>query len=140
MEYIPTPEELAQARPDVRNPEFVEAGGFKAVFRATVGQAIEAVKVIYIPPAAQEDNSRDEIAHRVRREIEALRLCRSNRLVKLSSLELQAFSFNQRDYLIYSEEFLEGETLKARIALGHRPDQAEVILLARCLMEAIGEV
>jgi len=110
------------------------------VFRAAVGQATEAVKVIYIPPAAQEDSSRDEIGHRVKREIEALRLCRSNRLVKLGSLQLETFSFNQRDYLIYSEEFLEGETLKARITRGHRPNQAEVMLLARCLMEALREI
>ncbi len=140
MEHIPTPEQLVQARPEARNLQFVATGGFKAVFKATLGQKVEAVKVVYIPPVAREDSSRDEIAGRVKREIEALRLCKSNRLVKLGNLELQAFSINQRDYLIYSEEFLEGETLKARIARGHRPDSAEVRLLARCLMQGLSEL
>jgi len=36
--------------------EFVAAGGFKAVFRAAVAGQVEAVKVVYIPPAAEVDS------------------------------------------------------------------------------------
>jgi eukaryotic-like serine/threonine-protein kinase len=140
MEHIPTPEKLAQARPDISDAEFIEAGGFKAVFRGTVNGRVEAIKVVYVPPAAQEEGSRDEITRRVKREIEALRLCKTNRLVKLGSIELQGFSIEARDYLIYSEEFLKGETLKARMARGHRPDTPEIISLAHCLMEALREI
>src|SRR5439155_21288214 len=100
MEHIPTVQELAGARPDLTDIESVNSGSFKAVFKVAVGQGFEAVKVIYIPPAAEEDSTREEIAARVRREIEALRLCKSDRLVKLGSLQLEPLSISQRDYLI----------------------------------------
>src|SRR5579859_308879 len=126
MEHVPTAAEIQAARPDLRDLEFVEAGGFKAVFKGRIGQQVEAIKVAYVPPAATEDSSREEIAHRVKREIEALRSCSGNRLVKLGSIELQTLSIAGRDYLLYSEEFLAGETLKSRIARGHRPTPDEV--------------
>jgi serine/threonine protein kinase len=140
MEHVPTAEEVAEVRPDMEDLEFVAAGGFKAVFKAKVGEKVEAVKIAYIPSAAMEDSSREEIALRVKREIDALKLCRTNRLVKLGSIELQGLSIRGRDYVIYSEEFLEGETLKDKIARGHRPDSEELNLLARCLMEALREL
>jgi serine/threonine-protein kinase len=140
MEYVPNIEDLGRARPDLRGLEFVAAGGFKAVFKASVGDRSEAVKVIYIPPEAEEDSSREEIVARVKREIDALRLCRTKCLVSLGSLELQAVAIGGRDYLIYSEEFLAGTSLKSRIEGGHRPDTAEVLVLARCLLKALREI
>jgi hypothetical protein len=67
MENVPTAKEVAQVRPDVQDLEFVAAGGFKAVFRGKVVGKVEAIKIAYIPPAATEDSSREEIALRVKR-------------------------------------------------------------------------
>src|SRR5438105_1979949 len=106
MEHVPTIEDVSKARPDLRRLQFVAAGGFKAVFKATLGQRIEAVKLIYVPPEATQDSSRLEIVARVKREIEVLSLCSTNRLVKLGGLKLETLAINDRDYLIYSEEFL----------------------------------
>ena len=92
MEYVPSIEDLGRARPDLRGLAFVAAGGFKAVFKASVGGRSEAVKVIYIPPEAEEDSSREEVVARVKREIDALRLCRTKCLVSLGSLETASSS------------------------------------------------
>jgi serine/threonine protein kinase len=137
MEHIPSVDELQRARPELGQVEFVAAGGFKAVFRATLAGRAEAVKVVYVPPEAEEGSSREEIVARVKREIDALRLCQTDRLVKLGSIELQAISIGEHDYLLYSEEFLPGDSLRDRIARGQRPNLPELLTLARCLTEAI---
>lgn len=137
MDYIPSAEDLQRTRSELEAVEFAAAGGFKAVFRAVVAGRIEAVKVVYIPPEAEEDSSRDEIVARVKREIDALRLCQTDRLVKLGSIELQGIAIGGHDYLLYSEEFLPGESLRDRLARGDRPDLAELLTLMQCLAEAI---
>jgi len=140
MDHIPSDTDLQAARPDLSRIEFVASGGFKAVFKATVRGQIEAVKVAYVPPEAEEDTSREEIVARVKREIDALRMCHTNRLVSLGSIDLQMISIGGRDYLLYSEEFLSGETLRNRIRNGYRPDLQELLLLSRCLTEALNAI
>jgi serine/threonine-protein kinase len=140
MDHIPTIEELKQVRPDFQSIEFVDTGGFKAVYKVQLGIHLEAIKVVYIPPEAEENDTREEIVARVKREIDALKLCRTNRLVSLGSLELQLISISGRDYLIYSEEFLPGESLRARIRARHQPNYDELRSLTQCLMEALQAV
>jgi serine/threonine protein kinase len=140
MEHIPSVDDLQRARPDLGQVEFVASGGFKAVFKATLRGRVEAVKIAYVPPEAEEDTSREEIVARVKREIDALRMCRTNRLVSLGSIDLQMITIGGRDYLIYSEEFLTGETLRVRIRNGYRPNFEELVLLTRCLIEALDAI
>ena len=140
MEHIPSVDDLQRARPDLGQVEFVASGGFKAVFKATLRGRVEAVKIAYVPPDAEEDTSREEIVARVKREIDTLRMCRTNRLVSLGSIDLQMITIGGRDYLLYSEEFLTGETLRVRIRNGHRPDFEELVLLTRCLIEALDAI
>src|SRR6266446_10789487 len=89
MEHVPTIEDLQLARNDLRAIELVDVGGFKAVFKAMLADHTEAVKVVYIPPEAEEETSRSEIVARVKREIEVLRVCKTNKLVKLGSIEME---------------------------------------------------
>jgi eukaryotic-like serine/threonine-protein kinase len=135
MEHKPETEQLREVRPELANLEFLGEGGFKAVYRAEVRGRVEAVKVVYIPPEAEENGSREEIIARVRREIDALGRCRTNRLVALGSLALAAASIGGHDYLIYSEELLPGESLRQRMQV--RPGYQELHLLMTCLMEAL---
>ncbi len=137
MDHIPNVDELQSVRPDLTQVEFVASGGFKAVFKAKLREQVEAVKVVYIPPEAEEETSREEIVARVKREIDALKLCCTNRLVSLGSIGLQMIKIGGRDYLIYSEEFLTGETLRFRIRNGERPNIEELVCLTRCLTEAL---
>ena len=137
MENIPRTDELRGAVTVLDQIEFIKAGGFKAVYKAEIGGRLEAVKVIYIPSELDESEPREEIIARVKREINALSLCPTNRLVKLGSIELELITVGQHDYLVYSEEFLEGESLSEKIMSGFRPDITESITLTRCLMEAL---
>jgi hypothetical protein len=82
MDNIPGIDALQAARPDLGRVEYIDAGGFKAVFRATLAGRVEAVKLVYVPPEAEEDSSREEVVARVKREIDALRQCATDRLVK----------------------------------------------------------
>lgn len=137
MEHIPSAEDVQKARRDLAQVEFVASGGFKAVFKATLGGQVEAIKLAYIPPEAEEDTSREEIVARVKREIGALRMCRTSRLVSLGSIDLQMIAISGRDYLIYSEEFLPGETLRVRIRSRYQPGFDELRCLTRCLAEGL---
>src|ERR1043166_3535901 len=140
MEHVPTADDVQGAREDLDDIEFVDAGGFKAVFKATVVNRTEAVKLVYIPPESEEETSRDEIVARVKREGEVLRLCKTNKLVKLGSIAMGAVSIGGHDYLIYSEEFLPGESLKDHIRARYRPNLDELFTLGLCLAEALQDL
>lgn len=140
MEHIPSAGDLQGVLSDLGQVEYIASGGFKAVFKATLRGKLEALKIAYIPPEAEEDTSREEIVARVKREIDALRMCHTNRLVSLGSIELQMITIGGRDYLIYSEEFLTGETLRVRIRNGYQPKCEELALLTRCLIEALDAI
>jgi serine/threonine protein kinase len=140
MEHIPNIDDLRAARADLSAVELVATGGYKAVFKATVRGWTEAVKLVYIPPEAEEEMSRDEVVARVKREIDVLRLCKSNKLVKLGSINMEPVSIGGHDYLIYSEEFLAGESLKQQIQVRYRPAFEELRTLALCLVEALEEL
>src|SRR5271169_4959964 len=135
MEHKPDIDQLRQARPGLVGLEFLREGGFKAVYKAEIQGRLEAVKVIYIPPEAEGDGTRKEINARVKREIDALGQCRTNRLVTLGSLALEPISVGGHDYLIYSEELLPGESLRQRLRT--RPDYRGLWVLTQCLMEAL---
>jgi len=140
MENIPSVDDIKSAKPDIGNIDHVDTGGFKAVYKATVRGRIEALKVVYLPPQIEEDGMRDEIVARVKREIEALKRCDSECLVQLGTMELELMRIGSHDYLVYSEEFIEGESLRDQIQQGYRPNLAELIVLTRCLMKALSAI
>jgi len=135
MEHKPDIDELRRLRPELAGLEFLREGGFKAVYKAEIRGRPEAVKVVYIPPEAEENGTRDEIIARVKREIDALGQCRTNHLVTLGSMALEPISVSGHDYLIYSEELLPGESLRQRIRA--RPNYQGLRVLMKCLMEAL---
>jgi serine/threonine protein kinase len=135
MEHKPDIDQLRQARPELVGLQFLREGGFKAVYKSEIRGRLEAVKVVYLPPEAEEDGTREEIIARVKREIDALGQCRTNRLVTLGSLAMELISVGGYDYLIYSEELLPGESLRQRLRT--RPEFPELRVLTQCLMEAL---
>jgi serine/threonine protein kinase len=137
MEHPPAIDDLRRLRPEFADLEFVAQGGFKAVYKASLNGRMEAVKVVYVPPEAEEDSGREEILARVRREIEALRLCPTPSMVRIGSIPLQLIRIGGGDYLLYSEELLPGESLRQRIKAGHRPVLAELRGLFKSMMEAL---
>lgn len=137
MQYIPDEEALVSAIPEVTAAKYKASGGFKAVYEARVGNQREALKVIWVPNEEDHADLRTELAARVAREIEALRYLECPYIVKLGSLIAREVAINSHDYVVYSEEFIEGVTLAERLRSGHRPGGDECITLFSCLLDVI---
>ena len=140
MQNKPEATALAQAIPEAKNVEFLAEGGFKAVYKAEISGSKEALKTIFLPEEVDQPEARAEIGARVTREIEALRMLTSPYVVKLGSLSPRARQLSGHEYLVYSEEFLEGSTVLDRLQSGHRPDFRECRALFRCLLKVIAEL
>lgn len=125
----------------------INAGGFKRVYEATLsdGSGREALKVVEIPDGAASDDHakyREECIHRVKREVRVLEYCQSPYLVKVADLEFSSQKVAGVDYVIYAEEFLEGQNLW-ELLRGQRavkPSETEIKQLVVCLLEAIREL
>jgi eukaryotic-like serine/threonine-protein kinase len=139
-----TPEQVAGLCPGFSDITEIGAGGFKTVYRATIGEAVEVLKVISIPRVDGTEGLaqfREECIGRIRREVEILGRCMSKQLVKLASLPLQDHDVNGDCYVIYSEEFLDGPDLwKVVRAKESLPNEQEVKLLMKSLLIAIKEI
>ena len=140
MQNKPEATALAQAIPEAKNVEFLAEGGFKAVYEAEICGIKEALKAIFIPEEADQPEARAEIGKRITREIESLRTLPSPFVVKLGSLSPRACQISGHEYIVYSEEFLDGPTVLDRLQSGHRPDFRECRALFRCLLKVIAEL
>lgn len=143
-----TEAEVAALCPDFVGISELAQGGFKTVYRAEINGEREVIKVVEIPDGAvdpklepDQDRYRDECIRRVEREVDILKKCQSPFLVKTGSLPLATHNVNGHDYVIYSEEFLDGPNLW-QICRGttYRPDEAEAKMLMKCLLKAIQEI
>ena len=116
--YIPKPNpaDLKNELGLISTPEYIATGGFKVVFKFENNENItEALKAVFLPPvsSAEEQLFRDQMVARAKREIVALKECANPSIVKLGSLTPKEMSVSGHDYLIYSEEFLPGDSLTA---------------------------
>ena len=140
IEYIPTTDDIQTVKPEIQNLKYIDKGGFKVVFKGNISGTEEAIKLIYLPTEDDESGRRIEITARVKREFNALQQCKTDYLVKLGSIPLELVTIKKIDYLIYSEELINGESLKKRIQNKHQPDFEELRLLTKCLMESLVEL
>lgn len=137
MEHLPDIKQLQDAlKGKADKLSYLDKGGFKAVYKGYVQERTEAIKVVYIPADINEEE-RDELIGRVKREIEALDKCKSPEFVQLGSLPPESININGIDYIIYSEEFLDGENLRSKLRENHKPDLSELIQLTVTFLKAI---
>lgn len=98
-----------------------EPGGFKKVFRIECNGNPEALKLIEIQ---KHTNLKEgdlaafviEQINRIRREVEILASSETPNLVRLGSINLSEFNSEDRDFLVYSEEFISGLNLRQIIS------------------------
>lgn len=145
MMRIPVPEEdeVLANLPEVKRLKFLTTGGFKAVFRAEMGSGTtEALKAIFIPSeadgAAPEQST--QMAARAMREIEALKLCLAPCIVKLGSLKARPLRLGGRQYVVYSEEFVPGRSMRPWLMEKGRLDFATLLEVFRFLLDVIEEM
>ncbi len=137
MEHLPDIKQLQDSlKGKVDRLSYFDQGGFKAVYKGYVHERPEAIKVVYIPADINEED-RIELIGRVKREIEALDKCKSPEFVRLGSLPPESININRIDYIIYSEEFLDGENLRSKLKENYKPDLPELVQLTKTLLKAI---
>lgn len=125
----------------------VATGGFKVVYRCEISGHAEALKLIEIPndPEAEDKEAfRNEMFGRTKREIEALQNCAIPELVKLGALLPVRLTIGNREFVAYSEEFLDGSNLSQLIRTARAaitlPDEAELKTLMRAGLRTIQEL
>ena len=140
MKDIPDIQKIKQVAPEASDLEEIGSGGFKVVFKAHVNGKIEALKLVQIPSDENDQTIRDENLRRIFREIDILAKCTSPYLVKLGSIFPRECEVDNVEYVIYSEEYILGETVREMIIAGHLPTKEELAQLAICMVKAIREL
>ena len=145
MSIQPPPVDQIQQRiPEISALEPVKVGGFKAVYRAKIGNQVEAFKIVQLPPMGTDELAaafRREAVSRVKREIDILGKCDAPELVKLGTLPPVEMRFGDIDYVAYSEEFLDGQDLWDLIKSPQLyPDEQELRVLFCSLLRAVRQL
>lgn len=139
----PTEEEMRDALGLTQVPERLIVGGFKVVYRMVANDGTsEALKAIHIPAAGTEEEEilRSQLIARAQREVEALGSCRSRHLVKLGSIPAAITNVGGEDYLVYSEELLQGESLDNWLTSGRVVPCNELYRVFRTLLVLVREL
>ena len=117
--YIPIPDEneLLSKLPEIEKLEYVTKGGFKAVFKGRHKSGNEeAVKAIFIPEEGDvSPEIRGQLVARAMREIRALGEQLSKTMVRLGDLEPEELILGGHSYIVYSEEYVNGNPLSDRV-------------------------
>ena len=139
----PTIDQLRLKLPQITDATPLKQGGFKAVFRATIGGKVEALKLVHVPKTSDDEAGelfRRECLGRVAREIQVLADCISPLLVKLGSIKANEVDFSGERFIVYSEEFLNGPDLRGLIKEGWKPKEEELKLLFACILKAVQQL
>src|SRR5437588_11586744 len=140
----PSNETVEAAFPGITNASLFDTGGFKAVYSVEILGRKEALELVEIPELNdphEADIFRAEVTSRVRREVEALRICKVAEIVKLGTVPFQRVQLNGAEFLAYSEEFLDGKDLwNILIAAPALPGEKELRRLSIALLNAIREL
>ncbi len=126
--------------PEAEDLHEIGFGGFKVVYSGRVRGVKEALKLIYIPTDPNDPSVRDENLRRAKREISLLGDCSTPLLVKMGAIPPKELSIGGDYFVLYSEEFLEGESIRQLIKDGYRADVGELATLAWCLLQALKDL
>lgn len=142
----PNDESIKGVFKNIRDLSFIASGGYKGVYRGSINGIFEAIKLINIPDVPASDAEmiimRDELVKRVEREIKILKECESQSIVKLGTLSPCEQNIDGKSFIVYSEEYLEGDNLWTilRNPENPKPDETELKSLMSGLLEAIKEL
>jgi len=140
MVTVPDIKLVQHKLPEVSNLEYHKPGGFKIVYWGEIEGQKEAVKLVQIPEDPHDPEVKKENLGRINREITLLDQCKSTNLVNIGSLDVREIEINSITYLVYSEEFIDGEDLQNLIKKNYHPTRNELYELARCLLNCIEEL
>jgi eukaryotic-like serine/threonine-protein kinase len=140
MKDKPEIEKVKEMVTEAKDLEEFDSGGFKIVYRGKVDDKIEAVKLVEIPTDENDETIREENLRRILREVNILGKCETPYLVKLGSISPRSCQIGGKEYLLYSEEYIPGTSLRKIILKDYRPTKEEIGTLGICLLKAIREL
>lgn len=140
MKETPDIEKVKQVAPEAENLGEIGSGGYKVVYKALVSGKIEALKLVQIPGDESDETIRDENLRRVARELDTLSECKNPYLVKLGSIPPRPCEIDSLEYMLYSEEYIPGDTIREMIVKDYRPSRQELAELGACLLKAVQEL
>jgi serine/threonine-protein kinase len=140
MKDKPSIAEVANLVPEATDLREIGSGGYKVVYLAKIRGQSEAIKLVRIPTDVNDPSTREENIRRIEREIGILRQCRTPNLVKLGSIVPRPAQIGSEGYVLYSEEFIPGRSLRELINGGHRPTAQDLATVGVCLLHAVGEL
>lgn len=138
MEY-PAGDSLSTCIPGLDSAELVNRGGQKAVYRAVIAGKEVALKLIAAPPSASTDG--DEVdwnssVERAQREVGILEQVDIPVLVGQGPIGLDSCEVNSANWMYFTEEWIEGTTLRVKIRQGRLPPES-VARLGMDLVQAV---
>lgn len=132
-------EKVKDALPSIKDITFVNDGGFKFVYHGLIENDKQAIKLVYIPKNDTDETVEEENLRRIFRELAVIDKTKTPSLVKLGNFAPIKKNIDGNTFYIYSEEFLEGNSLKSLIENKHRSDNQELIILCKCILYCIVE-
>ena len=138
-----TAEQLQQLLPAITEIGEPLNGGQKLVFPCTVNGTRCAVKVMGgpMPPGDEEGpDVLEEVFARATREVRILEACDSPHLPKLGPVPLTRAELDDQRLLVFSEEFIENDSLRDILRPGVRLTPAEICRLGINIARAIEEI
>jgi len=136
----PDLDEVKKGLPEIDIVEEIGSGGFKVVYKVFINDRMEAFKIVQIPDDPNDPDMKTEHLRRICREVEIIGRCNTPYLVRLGSIKCHERRIGSNDYVAYSEELIEGKSLRQVMAIGHIPDSAELVTLSKCLLLAVKEL
>ena len=143
MHNKPDIQQVRDALPiKIEDLSFLDDGGHKIVYKGTVNNSVEAIKLIFIPSSASvnEEEIVKENIYRAKREIDILRKIKCLSLVKLGTIKPTNLTIGGFNFILYSEEYIAGKNLSYLIKNKYSPDQNELNLLCKSLINCVYEL
>lgn len=140
MREKPDIDKVKSIAPESENLIEIGSGGFKVVYRTQIDNKFEALKLVKIPSDENDPSIHEENLRRIFRELEILSRCTSKYLVKLGSIKPRECRIENEEYVVYSEEYIHGDTLRKKILEDYKPDHKELVSLGVCIVEAVREM
>jgi serine/threonine protein kinase len=127
--------------PGIDSAVEIEHGGQKVVFRAILnGQQIALKFALLSDTFKQEDEDIDETVLRAQRETQIMRECTSPHMVKLGPIGLTTAFVAGQNILYFSEEFIDGQSLKEVLKSAGPMQTEDVVNLGLHMCSAIADL
>ena len=120
----------------------VDSGGQKSVYPCSIAGTQYALKLIKLPPAHTDDERemRESVRQRVVRETEIMNKIDNPHLVRPGPIALETFEEDSLEYLCFSEEWIDGDDIAARVTAHDLIDSDEFWKLNREMISVIANL